>query len=142
MRWMRWTGDCWMAGSSEFKWHATAGRLLHIEAAAAVVAGDHAAEAGIEDAPAPGRAAGPGAETGIAGGPTAAAVAARVPIVRARAGSLALAASLRTGKKTVVPNQGTEVIEPCEYDCEQLHVMRVQNNRFLRMKRYSITLYT
>lgn len=59
--------------------------------------------AGVRDLdPAVGRVA----ATEIAGAPTAAAVVAPVRTARARAASHARAASLRTGRKTVVPNPG------------------------------------
>ncbi|KYN06640.1 Serine/arginine-rich splicing factor 2 [Cyphomyrmex costatus] len=74
---------------------------------------DHAAEveiAGVRDLdPVVGRVA----VTEIAGALTAAAVVALVRIARAHVVNHARVANLRTGKKTVVPNPGTELIEEC-----------------------------
>lgn len=63
------------------------------------------------------------AVTEIAGALTAAAVVALVLIVRARAGSHVLAANLRTGKKTAVPNQGKNNFNFCYYKRQILRVI-------------------
>lgn len=67
---------------------------------------DHEAEAEIAGVHDLDLAVGHAAATEIAGALTAAAVVAHVRTARARAASHARAASLRTGKKTVVPNPG------------------------------------
>lgn len=67
---------------------------------------DHEAEAETADVRDPGPAVGRVAATEIAGALTAVAVVAHVRTARALAASHARAASLRTGKKTVVPNPG------------------------------------
>lgn len=67
---------------------------------------DHVVEAGIEDARVLDLAVDQGAEIEIAGVHIVEAAAAHVLIVRARAESPVLAASLQIGKKTVAPNQG------------------------------------
>ncbi|CAD1478519.1 unnamed protein product, partial [Heterotrigona itama] len=65
----------------------------------------HVAEAGIEDAHVLDRVVDQGAAIETVGVRIAVVVVARVPIVRARAESPVLAASLQIGKKTVAPNQ-------------------------------------
>lgn len=101
-----------MEGSSEFKWHVMDDQHLHIVAVVVAVEEDHAAEAGIEDAPVLDRVVDQEAETGIVGDHTAVVAAARVPIVRVLVENPVPAASLRIGRRIVVPNRGTEVIEP------------------------------
>lgn len=101
-----------MVGNLGYKWRDMDGQLLHIVAAEADDEEDHGVEAEIGDARAPDRVVDRGAAIEIVGDHTAVVAAARVPIVRARVENPVLAASLQIDKKTVVPNQGTEVIEP------------------------------
>lgn len=88
------------------------GQHHHIVAVAVAVVEDHAAEAGIEDVPALDHVVDQEAEIEIVGDHTAVVAAAHVPIVRVPVENLVPAASLRTDRRTVVPNRGTEVIEP------------------------------
>lgn len=89
------------------------GQLRPIEVAAAADEEDRAAGAGTDDARVPDRAADQEAAIEIVGGHTAVVVVVHDLTVKAHAESPALAANLKTGKKTVVPSQGTEVIERC-----------------------------
>lgn len=110
---MPWMEGCWTAGNSESKWHAMDVQRLRIVAVEVVVVEDHAVEvetAGVRDLD---LVVGRAAATEIAGAPTAVAVVAPVRTARARAANHARVASLRTGKKTVALNQGTELIEEC-----------------------------
>ena len=108
---MPWMVGCWMAGNSEFKWRDMDVQHLLIEAAEVVVVEDHAVEVGIVDVLDLDLAVDRVAVTEIAGAPTAAVAVALVLIVKARAENHARAASPRTGKRTVVPNLGTELVE-------------------------------
>lgn len=101
-----------MAGNLEFKWLDMDDQLHHTEVVVADDEEDHVAEAEIEDALVLDLAVDQGAEIEIAGVHIVEVAAAHVPTVRARVESPVLAASLQIGKKTVAPNQGTEVIEP------------------------------
>lgn len=101
-----------MVGNFEFKWRGMDDLLLHTEVVVAVGEEDHVVEAGIEDVHVLDRVVDQGAAIEIVGVRIAVVVVALVPIVRARAESPVLAANLQIGKKTVAPNQGTEVIEP------------------------------
>jgi hypothetical protein len=102
-----------MVGNSEFKWHGTDVQHLRIVAAEVVVVEDHEVEVEIADVRDLALAVDRVAAIEIAGAPTAAAVVALVRTARARAANHARAASLKTGRKTVVPNPGTELIEEC-----------------------------
>jgi len=110
---MPWMDGYWMVGNSESKWHDMDAQRLRIAAVEVVVVEDHEVEVEIEDVhdldPAVGRVA----ATEIAGVPTAAAVVAPVRTARAHAANHARAASLKTDRRTVVPNPGTELIEEC-----------------------------
>ena len=85
-------------------------QLLHTVVVVVVGVEGHAAGAGTEDAPALDHVVDQGAVIGIVGDHTAVVAAARVPIVRVLVESPVPAASLRTDRRTVVPNRGTEVI--------------------------------
>lgn len=104
---------CWTVGNSEFKWRGMDVRRLRIVAVEVVVVEDHEVEveiAGVRDLdPVVGRVV----VTETAGALTAAAVVALVRIARAHVANHARVANLRTGKKIVVPNPGTELIEEC-----------------------------
>ncbi|CAK9802190.1 hypothetical protein ANTPLA_LOCUS3115 [Anthophora plagiata] len=89
------------------------GQHPHTVVAAVVGVEGHAVGAEIEDAHALDRVVDQGAAIEIVGDHTVVVAAAHAPTVRARVENLALAASLRIGKKIVVLNRGTEVIEPC-----------------------------
>lgn len=108
---MPWMVDCWMAGNCGFKWRDMDVQHLLIEAAEVVVVEDHAVGAEIVGVPDPDPAADRAAVTGIADALTAAVAAVLALIAKALVESHARAASPRTGKRTVVPNQGTELVE-------------------------------
>lgn len=110
-----------MEGSLGYKWLDMAGQLLHTEVVAVVVAvEDHVVAAEIvgalEHDPVPGHAV----VTGIANVLTAVATVALDPTARAPEENHTLAANLLTGRKTVVPNLGTELIrKKFEKICQQ-----------------------
>lgn len=108
---MPWMEDYWMAGNYGFKWRDMDVQHLLIEAAEVVVVEDHAVEAEIVDVLDLDLAADRAAVTEIAGALTAAVAVALAPIVKAPAENHARVASPRTGRRTVVPNQGTELVE-------------------------------
>lgn len=110
---MLWMEDCWTAGNFVSKWHDTDVRRLRIVAAEVVVEEDHEAEvetAGVRD---PDPVVDRVVAIEIAGAPTAAAVVVHVRTVRVHVANHVRAASLRTGRKTVVLNPETELIEEC-----------------------------
>lgn len=81
---------------------------------------DHAAEAEIVDARVPDRAVDPEAVIEIVGDLIVVVAAVHGLIARALVESPVLVASLRTGRKTVVPNQGIS----CECNCRMIYFDR------------------
>jgi hypothetical protein len=110
-----------MAGNLEFKWHVTDGLRLRTEVEEVVDVEDHEAEAETVDVRVLGPVVGRAAVTEIAGALTAVVAVALVPTARALVENHVLAANLRTGKKTVVPSQGTEVERVCNGGRESMN---------------------
>lgn len=135
-----------MEGNCVFKWLDMDVRRRLIEAVEVVVAEDHVVEVEIVDVldldPAVDRVA----AIEIAGAPIAAVAAALVLTAKVRAANHAHAASLRTGKRTVVPNLGTELeVLVRAYKRITMSVRASNECRIIYVedcKRYSITYYS
>lgn len=132
-----------MAGSLEFRWHDMDAQLLHIVAVGVVVVEGPEAEAEIADVLVQGHAVDQGVAIEIADDLTVVVGVVLALTVKALVASPIPGANLRTGKKIVVPNQGTEVTEG--YTNTAVNRCKCPKCRIICLeieKRYSITLYT